>query len=347
MHGGDIYSNDVEYDFSVNINPLGMPEKSIRAAQSAILFSAHYPDCEGNALRQAIAEWEGVERRNVILGNGAAELLYALCYAIKPKQGLILSPTFSEYEAAVRASGGECRFFGLKEEEEFELNEGILSEIKGETDILFLCNPNNPTGKLISRDLLLAAAKRCEDLGVYLCMDECFLPFLASEKNYTMKHSLEGFPHLIVVRAFTKVFGMPGLRLGYALTANSNLTDRIRRCIQPWNVSVPAQMAGLAALDDTEYLVRTRELIKEEKAYLLGALSKGLAKKIYEGAANYIFFRADKDLAGRLLEQKILIRSCGNYRNLSENYFRIGIRTHEENEELIRRWKTIGNSSPV
>ena len=156
-----------------------------------------------------------------------------------------------------------------------------------------------------------------------------------------MKRELERFTHLVVLRAFTKVYGMPGLRLGYALSANENLLGKMKCALQPWNTSVPAQMAGIAAIRDREYVKRTRKLIAEEKEYLMRELSDGLAEKVYDSAANYIFFQSRTDLKESLLRQGILIRSCGNYRNLTEKYFRIGIRTHEENEELIRRWRKI------
>lgn len=339
QHGGDIYRNRVAFDFSVNINPLGMPEASVKAAQQAVLQSFSYPDDRGEELCAALAAKEAVEPDQILLGNGAAELIYTLCYALRPRTGLTPAPSFQEYTAAVSASGGSMVFWDLKEEDGFSVKENILSAILKETDILFLCSPNNPTGALVPRPLLDKIAQRCEDTGTVLCLDECFLPFLETEDAFTMKGMLKQFPHMIVLRAFTKIYGMPGLRLGYALSANAKLLGRMRRCMQPWNTSLPAQRAGLAALTDVEYLKRTRMLIREEKRYLKEELSKGLAGKIYASEANYLFFQARKDLKSLLLRREIMIRSCSNYRNLTEGFFRIGIRTHAENEELIRRWK--------
>lgn len=335
IHGGDIYRNEIEYDFSVNVNPLGMPEGSQKAAWEGILASCSYPDVRGEKLRQRLAYKEGVPAEQIVLGNGAAELIYGICYAFHVKSGLVTAPAFSEYERAVFAEGGKVRYFYLKEKQGFDLSEEILEEITDDCDILFLCNPNNPTGVLRSRELLEKIAERCEQTNTYFCMDECFLPFLKEEEKYTMKGMLARFPHLMILRAFTKVYGMAGLRLGYALCGNVSMAETIREKLQPWNTSIPAQLAGLAALEDADYLVRSQELIAVEKAYLLEELEKCGADRIYGCGANFIFFHGKPDLGQRLLKKKILIRDCSNFVGLSRGFYRIGIKSHEENKVLI------------
>lgn len=368
MHGGDVYRNPVEYDFSVNINPLGMPPKSLEAAQNALLLCGRYPDWQGEALCKALAQAEGVKPEQIILGNGAAELIYALCFflyhrkfrqasaegkmitcgagrkeenppALRLRKGLVTAPSFGEYEAALTAAGGQVTFWNRREENAFRLEADFLKAVTQETGILFLCNPNNPTGSLIDHKLLLEIAQKCEETGTCFCLDECFLPFLEQERELSLKGALKQFPHLIILRAFTKIYGMPGLRLGYAMTADEDLLHGMRSCMQPWNTSVPAQAAGIEALWDRGYLERTRRLIAEEREYLTGELKAGLAERVYPSDADFIFFRSRPDLRELLLEEKVLIRACSNYRNLTEGYFRIGIRTHEENQELIRRWR--------
>ena len=341
VHGGDCYRNKIDFDFSISINPLGMPKASRDAACEGVLLSDRYPDDRGEELSLALAEWEGIFKENVLLGNGAAELIYALCYGLKPKKALAPAPCFQEYGNALAAAGGKMIYYPLKEENEFRLDRGFLSAITGETEVVFLCNPGNPTGMLIDHELLMETAFKCERAGVWLCVDECFLPFLKGERELTMLGKLKQFPHLIVLRAFTKVYGMPGLRLGYACMDNRELLEQMRSSLQPWNTSIPAQMAGLAALKGGErYLKETRRLIGAERKYLTGKLlSEGLAEKVYPSEANFIFFKSRKDLQEILLKEKILIRDCSNFENLTEGFFRIGIRTHEENQELIRRWK--------
>ena len=341
QHGGDIYAHPADLDFSINLNPLGMPGAALQAAREGILLTDRYPDPHARELVLANTEEKQLKTEQILIGNGAAELIYALCHALKVKKGLLLSPTFGEYEEALRSTGAELTFWNLPEEQDFRLEQDFLSALDQKTDVLFLCNPNNPTGSLINRDLLLQIAGKCERTDTFFCLDECFLPFLQEEEDYTMMEMTAEFPHLLILRAFTKIYAMAGLRLGYAVSSNRVLLEQMRRSMQPWNTSIPAQMAGAEAIRDGAYLKRTRELIVAEREYLIRELSNGLTEKIYPGAANYIFFRSRKDLWERLLQEGVLIRSCENYRNLSAGYFRIGIRSREENTELIRRWRKI------
>ncbi len=275
MHGGDCYRNIIDYDFSININPLGMPQASIEAACQGIRLSGRYPDERGEALCKAIAKKEGISEENILPGNGAAELIYALCYSLRPKKALAPAPCFMEYESATLAAGGKMTYYPLTEENGFHLDEGFLSAITEETEIIFLCNPGNPTGRLIEQQLLWKIALKCEKMGIWLCVDECFLPFLRAEKELTMLGKLQQLSHLVVLRAFTKVYGMPGLRLGYACLSGKTLLKKMKASMQPWNTSVPAQMAGIAALqEDESYLEKTRRMIDEEKKYLLNELSE-------------------------------------------------------------------------
>ena len=338
-HGGDIYRNIVEYDFSVNINPLGMPLGSIRAAHEAILLAGRYPDYKGEKLCRAIAGYKNVDVDNIILGNGAAELIYTLCYAVKPRRALLAVPTFSEYEKALKAVECEIDSYYLRETEEFELGEEFVDCITEDIDIIFLCNPNNPTGRLIKPDIMMRILNKCARHNVYLCVDECFLPFVTDENRYTLTGEIAGNKQLIVLRAFTKIYAMAGLRLGYALTSNKELLSCMRSKLQPWNTSAVAQMAGVEALKDREFLDKTRELIEMERNYLMYELSQGMVDRLYAGEANFIMFKADENLYDKLMEQGIMIRSCADFEGLNENYYRIGVRSHSENQELIRRWR--------
>ncbi|MDE6627098.1 MAG: aminotransferase class I/II-fold pyridoxal phosphate-dependent enzyme [Lachnospiraceae bacterium] len=338
QHGGDIYRNEIDLDFSTSINPLGMPECGRAAVSSALSRIGQYPDIRGRQLCKAIAVAEGISEECVFVGNGAVELIYGLCYGIRPKKVLSLAPAFSEYEQAVVASGGSMEFSYLKEEDDFQVKDFYIGN--RDLDMIFLCNPNNPTGAVMEREQLLDIAGQCEKNGTWLCVDECFLPFL-HEEAYTMKREIERFPHLLVLRAFTKVYGMPGLRLGYVLTANQGIMERLESCLPPWNTSVIAQAAGIAVLEDKGFLERTRNVVWQEREYLLGELNGGLAKRVYTPTANFIFFSGRPDLYRELLEKKVLIRDCSNFRGLEPKYFRIAVRSHRENEQLIRRWQSL------
>ena len=341
LHGGDIYHNPVDLDFSVNSNPLGMPRRSIGEAVRGIKLSGQYPDYRGEELCRELAVWEKVHGENVLLGNGSAELIYALCFAVKPKKCLTLAPTFQEYARAVQAVGGQTEFVNLKERDCFRTPDSILAAIEEDTDIVFICNPNNPTGQMTDQSLLFRIAAKCEATGTWLCVDEGFLSFLPDEENYSMKRMMGRFSRLIVLRTFTKLFGMPGMRLGYMLSGNSFILNSVRNSMQPWNTSLPAQMAGVAALRDKDYVEKTRLLIARERTYLCDALRDGLTDKVYPSHANFILFQAKPDLAKRLQKEGILIRSCGNFRNLSNRYSRIAVRTRKENRKLIETWREL------
>ena len=344
LHGGDVYRDRVEYDFSININPLGMPQECVKAAKEGVaLSSARYPDYRGEALCRAISAKKKIKEDYIILGNGAAELLYGLCQFLRPKKGRVAVPSFQEYERALVSAGAELSAWGLQEGDGFALSPSFVDSLQGGEEIVFLCNPNNPTGRIIEREQLQRIMIRCEETDTYLCIDECFLPFLGQEREneLSVMQELEKYPHLVILRAFTKIYGMPGLRLGYACTANFSLLEGIRGVLQPWNTSIPAQMAGIAALQCDSYLTETYELIAKEKKFLLEELADGLAEKIYLSEGNYILLKSRRDLKERLLEKGILIRSCADFRNLSEGYFRIAVRRHSENKELIRRWRSL------
>lgn len=339
LHGGDVYRNQVQFDFSVNINPLGMPEGCAEAAKRGVELSMRYPDWKGEALVQALAEAEKTELDGIVLGNGAAELLYALCFFLRPGRVLIPAPSFQEYEAAARAAGGECVFFPLNEERAFAIGEDFADAVTPGTDLVFLCNPNNPTGGTVSEAVLRRLAARCFRAGACLCVDECFLPFAEEEACLTAKPLLGEFPNLVILRAFTKIFAMPGLRLGYAMTADRRLARGIRSCMQPWNTSVPAQLAGWQALQAKGFAERTKAFVAAERLWLEAELSRlaqeGRLDKVYPSRANFILFQGRWKLKEELLREGILIRDCGNFRGLSEGYFRAAVRTREENEALL------------
>lgn len=332
-HGGDVYRNSIEYDFSINVNPLGMPLASIQAAHEGIVLTGRYPDYRAEQLCRAIAKAQNIPADRIIPGNGAAELLYALGQTI-PGKALTLAPTFTGYAEAVAAGGGELTYASDEQE--------LLAKMDDSIRLVFLCNPNNPTGTLFTREQILRVLAKAEAMQAYVCVDECFLPFLEEEASYSMLHYLAKHPRLLVLRAFTKIYCMAGLRLGYLACGDTELQSRIRAKLQPWNTSIPAQLAGIAALSDTEYLAKTRENLQAERAYLVPRLRELMAE-VYDGYGNFLLFRDEPDLKERMLEVGVLIRACGDFEGLDDTYFRIGIRSHSENQEFIRRLARVKN----
>ena len=326
-HGGDVYRNPIEYDFSINVNPLGMPLASIQAAHEGIVLTGRYPDYRAEQLCRAIAKAQNIPADRIIPGNGAAELLYALGQTI-PGKPLTIAPTFTGYAEAVAAGGGEMSYAGNEQE--------LIEKLDDSIRLVFLCNPNNPTGTLFTREQILRVLAKAEAMQAYVCVDECFLPFLEEEASYSMLPYLTKHTRLLVLRAFTKIYCMAGLRLGYLACGDTELQSRIRAKLQPWNTSIPAQLAGIAALSDTEYLAKTRENLQAERAYLVPRLRE-LVAEVYDGYGNFLLFRDEPDLKERMLEVGVLIRACGDFEGLDDTYFRIGIRSHSENQEFIRR----------
>ena len=207
--------------------------------------------------------------------------------------------------------------------------------------MVFLCNPNNPTGVLTERDLLIQILNRCKEKQIFLVVDECFLDFVEEAEAFELKEMTGLYSNLFLLKAFTKRYAIPGLRLGYGICQNKELLEKMEQAVQPWNVSVPAQAAGIAALEENVYVRRAKALIREEKAYLRKELIR-LGMKCYASEANYIFFRGEKGMCEGCRRQGILIRDCQNYPGLSEGFYRVAVRTRNENKKLIEgieRWQ--------
>ena len=332
-HGGDIWTRSGVLDFSANLHPLGMPPQVAQAAREAVTEAIHYPDPLCRALRAAIAERDGVKPEQVICGNGAADLIFRLCLALKPRRALVTAPTFSEYEEGLRLTGCTAEHFLLSPERQFDLDASILEHIVPGVDLLFLCSPNNPTGRLIDRGLLGQILRRCAEAGTRLVLDECFIDLT---DGAGMAWALEQHPYLFLLRAFTKTYAVPGLRLGYGLCGDADFLERLYAGAQPWSVSNVAQAAGVAACACRDWPERGREILRAQRPRLLEALCS-LGCTVWAGEANYLLFRAPgvADLKERLLERNILIRSCANYHGLGPDFYRVCVRREEENTKLI------------
>lgn len=346
-HGGDIVGAREVWkgellDFSANLNPLGMPEAVQKAAEDAVQEAIHYPDPLCRALCAAIARRDNVTPEQVLCGNGAADLVFRLAFSQRPRRVLVTAPTFSEYQDAVQAAGGEVVYHRLTPENDFDLTEAVLDDLNDGVDMAFFCTPNNPTGRLIDRELMQRILERCQEKNIRLVVDECFLSLADPGERMSLAGELKNFPNLVLLRAFTKSYAMPGLRLGYCLSADPALLDGLTRCAQPWSVSGPAQAAGLAALAEPEHPARARQLIAVERDWLTGAL-QSLGLKVFPSLVNYILFRAEgvDDLKERLLEHGVLIRSCANYVGLGSDYYRVAVRLRQENEGLIKALKEV------
>lgn len=332
-HGGDIYTDNIRLDFSSSVNPLGTPPAVLQALRDAVPMSIHYPDPYCRKALAAISAYEGVPEGNILLGNGAAELIYAFCSVSAPRKALIPIPAFSEYESALQTVGCEVLYHPLRPERGFLPDASILEAIRNSMPgAVFLCHPNNPSGRLIPADLLDEIITLCEVSGIHLFLDACFLDLSGTTSN--LNSLIDTHPHLFILKALTKSFAIPGVRVGYGLSADRELLAAMGRSVQPWNVSVFAQAAIPAALQETEWLKESRRLIEKERGYLTDALT-GLGFSVCPSNTNFILFQGPEGLDFVLRKQGIAIRNCANFPGLDPGWYRIAVRIHEENETLL------------
>ena len=339
-HGGDwarfyAKTGTLPLDFSANISPLGLPIGVREAVTKTLDLADRYPDPFCRKLREEIGRAFSVSPSWVLCGNGAGDLIERLIQAVRPKHALITAPTFSEYPAALRRVGCTVREYPLNPENGFRLTDFFLEEITEETDLVFLCEPNNPTGVTTEPDLLLRTMERCDQCGALLAVDECFNALLSETEKHTLLPYLAEH-RLLILNAFTKSYGMAGLRLGFCLCRDADLLENMARSGQPWPVSTIAQEAGIAALLDKEYPLRLRTLLDRQRAILRSGLEELGAVQI-TGEANYLLFRhPDLQLADKLEQQGVLIRRCDDYTGLGPGWYRVAVRGEDENQMLLQ-----------
>lgn len=348
MHGGNIYGNEIEYDFSVNLNPLGPPESVRDALAAALNHVEEYPDPEYRELRRGLANYWQLAEEQLVPGNGASELIPGIIRTLSPKNCMVTAPCYSGYETALNAVAPSCRIhrIPLRAEDDFTLPENTCQEIaRVKPNLLILTNPNNPNGKRISANRLREIADACRAAGTVLLVDECFLALSGGDED-SLIHCIrsEALP-AVVLRAFTKTFAIPGVRLGYAVCSGFPAA-RIRRELPEWNLSVFAQYAGRAALEaaaggTSGYLAASVEMIAREREYLTAEL-ESLGFRVFLSDANYILFQSrDRELHQKLLDKGILIRDCRDYHGLTAGFYRTAVRTHRQNTVLLRCLRNI------
>ena len=328
-HGGDIYEKKIEYDFSVSINPMGAPAEVIDALKDSIGHVNEYPDIRQRRLKEALAASEKCNIDEVLGGSGASEILFAIAQMVKPATALLISPCFSGYGHALKVLEN-CR---IKYCPETEI-ETLPDRIDADTGIVFIANPNNPTGRNIDKKLLLKIADRCERTGTCLIIDECFLPL--SEHQYSLSSLATKRKNLFVVKAFTKTFAIPGVRIGYVISSADNIS-RLTGYLPEWNLSIQAMEAGIACagmMMDTDYLERSYSMVKKERRYLDSNLKK-IGIETTPSDTCYILFKTKGNLYDKLLEKGLLIRDCSDFKGLKKGWFRIAVKDHETNISLL------------
>lgn len=350
-HGGNIeevvrkyhLKEDNIIDFSSNINPLGFPsgiQTLLRREGNVIV---RYPDSDAAELKQVIAKILGIDAKTVLVGNGSTELIYLIPRVFRPRCALITAPTFSEYAKSLLYIGCKLRYSLLKEKEHFRININAINNLLSKIDIIYLCNPNNPTGNLIPaseiKPLVAEAAKR----GILIVVDEAFMDFADDE---SVTGEVKRRKNLIVIKSLTKFYGIPGLRLGY-LVANSKIVDTMNKCKEPWTVNILAQKVGIACLKDETFRLKTKRFINREKKYLLTALHKLKGLRPYCSSANYLLIKivrsglSSSKLYEKMAQQGLLIRDCSSFKGLGDTFIRVAVRKRKENNLLVKNLKRL------
>lgn len=340
-HGGDVYRDDIQMDFSVNTNFIGIAEEIKSEIYKNIDGCDQYPDPGCETLKNAIGTMDCICPQQILCGNGASELLLAIMHGVKPKKILIPTPSFLGYEWAAGAVEGELIFYPLKEEARFQVTSDLCNALSEEIDVLVLANPNNPVGNTILWKDLSVILEDCREKGIIVILDECFLGFTLEGVSPLQKRGL--YSNEIILRAFTKMYAIPGLRLGYLICKNRNLLEKIERQLPEWNVSLLAQVAGIAACGCGEIPKETPRKTKEEREYLQMGLKnfaqrmkkRGNTFRQYPSDANFLFFQTDLPMYEVLKKRGILIRDCSNYRGLSKGYYRISVKSRQQNQYLL------------
>lgn len=364
IHGGNVYKVFRErgkkelLDYSSNINPYGVPESLVNAINNNINELTKYPDPEYIELRNIIAEHNNLNIENIVVGNGATEIIFLLLRALNCKNIIIVSPTFAEYERAINSlkiendNDNNIKYFELEEFNNFEINiEKLFSLLNsGDYDTLILCNPNNPTGTLIESDKMLEILKCCNANNVNMIVDEAFIEFV--DEGYTSLANIDiNKDNLYIFRAFTKFFAIPGLRLGYGIVFNEKVIEEIYRIKEPWTLNTFSSLAGKVLLEDKEYIEKTIYWIKEEKLYMYEKLNEIYGIKAYSTNVNFILCKINEDLYNKglnskklrdiLIDRGILIRDASNFIFLDDHFFRLAIKDRHNNNKVLNELENI------
>jgi threonine-phosphate decarboxylase len=360
-HGGNIYAASrrtgipVEQilDFSASINPLGVPKRAALLMKEHINRLRHYPEPCSEGLAAHIGKQLGCGGETIICGNGSTELIYLIPRALRPAKVLIPAPTFGDYERACRGSGAaDVVAYRLSRKDAFDVDPDLFVEAMSgrpgsspaaasrtpeghePCHMAFLCNPNNPTGRLIPSKEVLRIADAAGSLSCYLVVDEAFIDFCP---DGSVVAEVARNPYLIVLRSLTKFYALSGIRIGYGVFYPS-VAEKIRTCKEPWTVNSLAQVAGVAALEDTAYQKASRETMEREKSFVERGF-KEIGIDFIPSAANYYLLKLGRGAAKTVaaLESKgILVRNCASFVGLDRTYIRVAVRSRLENERLLK-----------
>lgn len=343
IHGGDLLSYEDRFDgqlidYSSNINPLGYPqglEEHLSKSFSSLLA---YPDINYRRLKKQIGTYLGCQEDNLVLGNGSVELIDIFISLFD--RILVFTPSFYEYEARARVHGKELVFIPYKEN--FDIDVDKLHILRP-GDLLVLGNPNNPTGLRIKEEDLLIIYKSVLDAGAFLLLDEAFYEFTSGYDSIEVFRDRD-FEGVAILRASTKFFGLPGLRLGYG-ACSGPMARRIEEKLLPWNINSLAEAAGSYIFKDQAYIEESRAYVAGEREFILEGLEGLSSFKTFPSETNYLLIKllaGDEDLVfDYFVERGFVIRKCSSFRGLDKSFIRIAVKDRENNKKLLEVFKNL------
>lgn len=343
-HGGDLLDAAKRWnpesgemiDFSSNINPFGPPSGLLDFLRRSLPEIVSYPSPQARELREKLALFMNVPLECLLIGNGANELIHLLLLWRRPGKVFVPAPSFSEYERAAVLAGARVDRYFLPPGK--EINFASLGCNLEQGDLLVFCNPNNPTGMLSTRSDLTNLVEAASERGATVLIDESFIP-LTGRPEESMRDLRSG--HLWVVTSLTKVWSLPGLRLGCAIGPPEHVGE-ITRWGDPWRVNILAQKAGIYCLGRKSYLEKSLALIEKERKFLTRRFRETGAFHVYEGSANYLLLRGLNpvfnvaEYQDYLARRGLLIRRADNFCSLDRRFFRIAVRKRPENLRLLQ-----------
>jgi len=356
FHGSDLEQIERIYDikkadivsFSANVNPLGISYQLKQTLATQLDAITQYPDRDYKGLRECISKYANTLVDNVIVGNGSTELISLFIQTRRPKKALVLGPTYSEYEREIALGGGITKYYPLKPENNFALDVGeFCKTLKDSMDLLVLCNPNNPTSTAITTKELRRILDTCMQHGIFVMIDETYVEFTEDISKITAISLANYYNNLIILRGTSKFFAAPGLRLGYAITGNTDLAKAINLRKNPWSINSLAEIAGRLMLTDHDYIEKTRTLISTERTRLVAELKTWDSVRVYPPQANFILMQILKrnvtaeDLFERCIRKGLMIRNCSTFPFLDNSYVRFCIMNQEQNNQLLDAFREV------
>lgn len=350
FHGSDLEKIEKTFgvkkeeitSFSANINPLGISCRLRKELPLHIDAITSYPDREYTDLRKSIGEYIQTDYQSILVGNGSTELISLVIQLLHPKKACIIGPTYSEYEHEILLGGGHACYFQLHEEENFCLNEKALFDaLTPDTDLLVICNPNNPTSSQITANTMRNILDCCKEKEIFVMVDETYVEFSENYSNVTAVPLTQLYDNIIVLRGISKFFAAPGLRLGYAICSNQKLLQEMDSLKNPWTINSLAAVAGEIMFHDETYIRDTFQLISSERKRICNILDKYSSIKYYPPHANFILLRILKEniTSEELFEQAIrkgmMIRDCSSFPFLNNQYIRFCFMNPKDNNALL------------